>query len=258
LALRQQIVEPEENLATLENSMQGSEFKVKKMVDLEKEKESLETKVEELESNKEADTLSRQVQDMEGKLKLINQQQYVSKETIEHLQQSLFNSEQASRKLANEKEGLRNQVEKVAAECRASRGRFAQLLHDTAEKEAKWATSLFVRPRYYHGAFPVPSLRLSRFHWLHFSPHFPPSSLPLKLCHISTPPTKTTPLFAAAPSQEPFRTTLESHFLTLSHDGILVFATEVLIYTVPKKQARTFSFLRRTAASTFPPPIRPL
>jgi chromosome segregation ATPase len=141
LALRQQIVELEENLAAFENSRQGLESKVKKMVDLEKEKKSLEAKIEELESNEEADTLNRQLQEMEEKLKLINEQQYISKETIEHLRQSLFNNEQASRKLANEKEGLRNEVEKAAAECRASRGRFAQLLHDTAEKEAKWATS---------------------------------------------------------------------------------------------------------------------
>lgn len=141
LALKQQITELEENLTALENSKGALEAKVKGMVGLEREKESLKSKIEKLESTEEVDSLNRQLKEMEGKLKLIEEQLHISKDTIEHLQQSLFNSEQASRKLANEREGLRNEAEKAAAECRASRGRFAQLLHDNAEKEAKWATS---------------------------------------------------------------------------------------------------------------------
>ncbi|PWW78575.1 DUF1714-domain-containing protein [Tuber magnatum] len=79
-----------------------------------------------------------------------------------------------------------------------------------------------------------------------------PSTLSLKLYHISTPPSRHFPLFSSPPNQDPHRTTLESHFLVLSHENILVFAIEVLIYTIPKQHTRTF-FVSKADSSGYLP-----
>ncbi|KAH8151042.1 uncharacterized protein LAJ45_04743 [Morchella importuna] len=67
-----------------------------------------------------------------------------------------------------------------------------------------------------------------------------PTSISLTLHHLSTPPTKTSSLFSPPPGQKAPTTTLETHFLSISHDGILVFAIEVLIYTIARTGSRTF------------------
>ncbi|KAG0134350.1 histone acetylation protein-domain-containing protein [Tuber indicum] len=79
-----------------------------------------------------------------------------------------------------------------------------------------------------------------------------PTTLSLKLYHISTPTSRYFPLFSSPPNQDPHRTTLESHFLVLSHENVLVFAIEVLIYTVPKQHARTF-FISKADSSGYLP-----
>lgn len=79
-----------------------------------------------------------------------------------------------------------------------------------------------------------------------------PSTLSLKLYHISTPPARHFPLFSSPPNQDPHRTTLESHFLVLSHENVLVFAIEVLIYTIPKQHSRTF-FVSKADSSGYLP-----
>ncbi|RPB03474.1 DUF1714-domain-containing protein [Choiromyces venosus 120613-1] len=79
-----------------------------------------------------------------------------------------------------------------------------------------------------------------------------PTTLSLKLYHISTPPSRHFPLFSPPPNQDPHRTTLESHFLVLSHESVLVFAIEVLIYTIPKQHSRTF-FISKADSSGYLP-----
>jgi len=59
-----------------------------------------------------------------------------------------------------------------------------------------------------------------------------PSDLSISLYHIATSPAKTTPLFTPAPSKRPAATTLESHFIAISHENVLAFAIELLIYTL--------------------------
>lgn len=66
-----------------------------------------------------------------------------------------------------------------------------------------------------------------------------PDGLTLSLYHISHSPIKTQPLYTPAPCQPPQPTTLETHFLTVAHDGILFFAIEILIYVSAFKQAPT-------------------
>lgn len=66
-----------------------------------------------------------------------------------------------------------------------------------------------------------------------------PAGVDFRFYHVSTPPTKCDPLFAAAPAQRQQRTYCETQFLTLSipqpeshdDDEVLVFAIEVFIYT---------------------------
>lgn len=78
-----------------------------------------------------------------------------------------------------------------------------------------------------------------------------PAILSLKLYHISTPPSRHFPLFSSPPGQDPHRTSLESHFLVLSHGDVLVFAIEVLIYTIPSNTPARSSSRKPIAAATF-------
>lgn len=69
-----------------------------------------------------------------------------------------------------------------------------------------------------------------------------PKDISFKIYHLSTPPTKTSSLYSAAPNTRPDRTYCESHFLTISirtpskQDSselveVLAFAIEILIYS---------------------------
>lgn len=65
-----------------------------------------------------------------------------------------------------------------------------------------------------------------------------PKGVELTVRHVSSTPAPSTPLFAAAPGQNPEPTFCESHYLSVSidspkHDGaeIIVFGMEVLVYT---------------------------
>ncbi|ETN44540.1 uncharacterized protein HMPREF1541_10210 [Cyphellophora europaea CBS 101466] len=66
-----------------------------------------------------------------------------------------------------------------------------------------------------------------------------PRDVAITAQHLSTPPTKTSPIFSAAPGQPEETTFCESHFLTLatpkteSRGEILIFAIEILIFTTP-------------------------
>ena len=147
LSFRQQIAELEETSTLLEKSKEDLETRVKRIPTLEKEIRLLESKLADLEAssnekaNEDFEALSLQLQSLEEKLRFANDQHQTSTSTITHLQQTLSATELATRKLTKEKESLRNDLDKAAQESKASRVRFAQLLHDTAEKEAKWNAS---------------------------------------------------------------------------------------------------------------------
>lgn len=90
--------------------------------------------------------------------------------------------------------------------------------------------------------------------------------------HVSTPPTKSDPLFAPAPGQKQQRTYCESHFLTVSIDPpgradaeqVIVFAIEILLYTtktlttlfVSKADSTGYLSLKASPRSNTPSPIR--
>lgn len=68
-----------------------------------------------------------------------------------------------------------------------------------------------------------------------------PQNVKLRAYHLSTPPTKTSPIFSAAPGQPEETTFCESHFLALAApvpeddgtDEIFIFAIEALVFTTP-------------------------
>ena len=146
LSLRQQIAELEETNTLLEKSKEDLETRVKQIPTLEKKVRLLESKLADLEaasnekSNEDFEALSLQLQSLEEKLRFADDQHQTSTSTITHLQQALSTTELATRKLTKEKESLKNDLDKAAQESKASRTRFAQLLHDTAEKEARNAS----------------------------------------------------------------------------------------------------------------------
>lgn len=98
-----------------------------------------------------------------------------------------------------------------------------------------------------------------------------------KIHHLSTPPTKSDALFAAAPGTRPQRTACESHFLTLSvaspsssstsqnqSGHVFVFAIEVLVYTTSSlttlfvSKADSTGYLSSSPTKSPLSPIRPL
>lgn len=98
-----------------------------------------------------------------------------------------------------------------------------------------------------------------------------------KIHHLSTPPTKSDALFAAAPGTRPQRTACESHFLTLSvaspsssstsqnqSGHVFVFAIEVLVYTTSSlttlfvSKADSTGYLSSSSTKSLLSPIRPL
>ncbi|KAF8424735.1 histone acetylation protein-domain-containing protein [Tirmania nivea] len=66
-----------------------------------------------------------------------------------------------------------------------------------------------------------------------------PADLKLTVYHISHSPTKSHPLYFSPPNQQPQPTSVESHFLAVSYDGILCFAIELLVYVTTAKHPET-------------------
>ncbi|KAL1304154.1 hypothetical protein AAFC00_000581 [Neodothiora populina] len=93
-----------------------------------------------------------------------------------------------------------------------------------------------------------------------------PLSTEFTFHHVSTPPTKSDPLFASAPGEKKQRTYCESHFLTISthlsteqgRRHVLVYAIEILIYTTKSlttlfvAKADSTGFLQSTKADARP------
>ncbi|KAI5844186.1 histone acetylation protein-domain-containing protein [Tricharina praecox] len=80
-----------------------------------------------------------------------------------------------------------------------------------------------------------------------------PSDLAISLYHIATSPCKTKPLFTPAPNKKPSPTTLESHFIAISHDDVLAFAIELLVYTLVQTGERII-FVSKADSSGYLPP----
>lgn len=102
--------------------------------------------------------------------------------------------------------------------------------------------------------------------------HQLPAASEFNFYHVSTPPTKSDPLFAPAPGEKQQRTYCESHFLTASvtpsdhvqGQRLLVYAIEVLLYTtkslttlfVSKADSTGYLHLLPSAHSASPSAIR--
>lgn len=88
-----------------------------------------------------------------------------------------------------------------------------------------------------------------------------PTDLKLSLYHICHNPIKTQPLYNPPPNQPPQPTTLETHFLAVSYDGILCFVIEILIYIstikhpqTGKSHKETTFFVSKADSSGYLPP----
>lgn len=148
ITFRQQITEWEEAAAARKKEKEELQALLKDSQDhvkvIEREKGGLKKQLDEVAkekvSSKETEALRKQVKEMQDRLKVLGQQQSASSVTISQLEQKLAHGDQAAQRLSAEKEFLKAELEIAANETKAARGRFAQLLHDTAEKEAKWTT----------------------------------------------------------------------------------------------------------------------
>lgn len=147
ITFRQQLAEWEETAAAVGKQRDGLQVQLKESADrikaIEKEKEELSKKLLEAVKGqgdtRETDAFKRQVKELQDKFKTLEEQHSASSTTITQLEQKIAQSDQSAQRLAAEKEFLKAELEIAAGETKAARGRFAQLLHDTAEKEAKWA-----------------------------------------------------------------------------------------------------------------------
>lgn len=81
-----------------------------------------------------------------------------------------------------------------------------------------------------------------------------PEDLSISLYHIATPPGKTKPLFTPSPGKKPTPTTLESHFIATSHQDVLVFAIELLVYTLVASGERIVFISKADSSGYLPPP----
>ncbi|KAI5780775.1 histone acetylation protein-domain-containing protein [Geopyxis carbonaria] len=91
-----------------------------------------------------------------------------------------------------------------------------------------------------------------------------PEGLKVDFYHVSTPAVKSSPLFSSPPSHKPQPSTVESHFMAFSHDSILIFAIEILVYTTTRTNQRMIFISKAdssgylpTAASSFVPQDAP-
>lgn len=147
IAFRHQLTEWEETAMAVGKQRDEFQTQLKEATDrvqvISREKEELSKKllgaVKGQGGTKEIDALKRQVKELQDRLKLLGEQYSVASTTITQLEQKHMHADQIGQRLAAEKEFLKAELEIAAGETKAARGRFAQLLHDTAEKELKWA-----------------------------------------------------------------------------------------------------------------------
>lgn len=148
ITFRQQLSEWEETAAAVGKQRDAFQVQLKESAErvkvAEKEKEELAKKLLEAVKGqgdtREVDALKKTVKELQERIKVLHEQQIVSAATVAGLEGKAAHADQAAQRLAAEKEFLKAELDIAAGETKAARGRFAQLLHDTAEKEAKWAS----------------------------------------------------------------------------------------------------------------------
>lgn len=146
ITFRHQLTEWEETAMAVGKQRDGLQTQLNEATNrvqvISKEKEELSKKLLEVVKGrgetKETDALKRQVKELQDRLKVLSEQHTVTSITITQLEQKHAHADQIGQRLAAEKEFLKAELEIAAAETKAARGRFAKLLHDTAEKELKW------------------------------------------------------------------------------------------------------------------------
>ncbi|KAA8897414.1 histone acetylation protein-domain-containing protein [Sphaerosporella brunnea] len=79
-----------------------------------------------------------------------------------------------------------------------------------------------------------------------------PSDLTISVYHIASTPAKTDHLFTPPPCRKPAATSLESHFVAISHDNVLAFAIELLVYTLTATGERII-FISKADSSGYLP-----
>lgn len=147
ITFRHQLTEWEETAMAVGKQRDGLQTQLNKATDhvqvILREKEELSKKLLETVKGrgdtKETDALKRQIKELQDRLKVLSEQHSTTSTTITQLEQKHAHADQIGQRLVAEKEFLKAELEIAAAETKAARGRFAQLLHDTAEKELKWA-----------------------------------------------------------------------------------------------------------------------
>lgn len=147
ITFRHQLTEWEEAAMAIRKQRDGFQAQLKEVTDriqvISKEKEELSKKLLEAvkgqSDTKESEALKRQIKELQDKLKVLGEQNSMTSVTIAGLEQKHAHTDQIAQRLAAEKEFLKAELEIAANETKAARGRFAKLLHETAEKELKWA-----------------------------------------------------------------------------------------------------------------------
>ncbi|KAH8151034.1 uncharacterized protein LAJ45_04735 [Morchella importuna] len=88
-------------------------------------------------AGREAESERRVVRELQERVRALNETHAACAGTIAELEARVTLGEQTAQRIAAEKEFLKGELEVAVEETKAARGRFAQLLHDTAEKETR-------------------------------------------------------------------------------------------------------------------------
>lgn len=147
ITFRHQLTEWEEAAMAVGKQRDVFQTQLKEATDraqvISKEKEELSKKllgaVKGHSDTKETDALKRQIKELQDRLQVLGEQHSATSIIIAGLEQKNAHTDQIAQRLAADKEFLKAELEVAASETKAARGRFAHLLHDTAEKELKWA-----------------------------------------------------------------------------------------------------------------------
>lgn len=147
ITFRHQLTEWEEAAMAVGKQRDVFQTQLKEATDraqvISKEKEELSKKlleaVEGQGDTKGTDALKRKIKELQDRLQVLSGQHSATSIIIAGLEQKNAHTDQIAQRLAADKQSLKAELEVAANETKAARGRFAHLLHDTAEKELKWA-----------------------------------------------------------------------------------------------------------------------
>lgn len=142
IALRKRIAAWEETAAALGAEKEAAVREAaERQRAMEREKEALRRQVDDAArahgASRDAESGRRVVRELQERVKALNETHAACGGIIAELEARVERSEQTAQRIAAEKEFLKGELEVAVEETKAARGRFAQLLHDTAEKETR-------------------------------------------------------------------------------------------------------------------------